>query len=157
MLLRKLDRTKTLRQRSTFCAWLLLFCLVYPSGEALTQDRKKGVQIGGSKAVPLVHGKAEVALLPCNSGGEFPTAWDNQLTFVEAPQNLCVRWIGKTATEKANWELYKIIPNAADQKLADGEIAPATLASSSSNFQIELRPPLPKLNTTTSNQKYRVI
>jgi hypothetical protein len=120
---------------------------------------KQKIQVGktGSQAVPLVHGKAEVALLPCNAGGEFPTAWVKELTFVEAPQNLCVRWIGKTATEKANWELYKVIANATDQKLADGEIAPATLASSSSNFQIELRPPLPKLNTNASNQKYRVV
>jgi hypothetical protein len=160
MLLRKPDRTKTLPQRSAICVWLLLFCLVYPSGEALTQDvKKQKIQVGktGSQAVPLVNGKAEVALLPCNAGGEFPTAWAKELAFVEAPQNLCVRWIDKTVTEKANWELYKVIANAADQKIADGEIAPATLAGSSSKFQIELRPPLPKLNTNTSNQKYRVV
>src|SRR5262245_33743638 len=103
--------------------------------------------------LPL-NGIVEVANLPCNGGGEFPTSWTKELVFVEAPQAICVRWSGKTATESANWELYKFVSNGPAEKLKSGNVPAATLANTTSIFSIEVRPPLPKFNTTTSNQKY---
>ena len=161
MLLRKSDRAKASRRRSAFRTWLLVPCLIFLSVNAFTQGVKKTApglgDRAGQQSVPLVNGKVEVAQLPCNQGGEFPTAWATELVFVEAPQNLCVRWVGKSATVWADWELYRVIPNAADEKLADGHVPPATLSGPSSSFQIELRPPLPKLNTATGSQRYRVV
>ena len=103
-----------------------------------------------------INGTVEVAHLPCSEGGEFPPAWTRQLSFVEAPDKLCVRWSGKSPAVSAKWELYKVLPGD-DQKIAGGDLPAAVLQLPSTVFQISVYPAVPRFNTTGANQNYRLV
>lgn len=90
------------------------------------------------------NGTVEVAYY-CTGTPEFPPNWTKNLAFVEAPHSICVRWSDKSPTEWGRWELYKV---DSDQMLASGNLSGAILSNTSSTFEIQLQPPLPRFNTT---------
>jgi len=110
----------------------------------------------GQTPIQFMNGTVHVANFPCD-GGEFPPNWKKVLPFAEAPQLVCVQWSNKSSTISAKWDLYKVIGNAPDEKIASGNVPSATLNAAISVFQIPVRPPLPQFNTASSSQKYNVI
>lgn len=104
----------------------------------------------------ISNGTVDVAYFPCSEQGEFPPNWTKELTFVNTPESICVRWSKKNPTEWAQWELYKITGEGGNQKIASNSLPASFQTATEAVFQIPLRPKLPDLNTTNSKQKYRV-
>ncbi|HWB74770.1 MAG TPA: hypothetical protein VG755_07435 [Nannocystaceae bacterium] len=86
---------------------------------------------------------------------EFPN-WTRKLEFYDRPSPLCVRWIEKTKTEWARWELYKDNGQLGGQLIGSGQLSESSLEHATSSFKIQLAQYLPEINAGTTAQRYFV-
>lgn len=107
-------------------------------------------QIG--TVIKIVNG---TALVGTSCAPEFPD-YDHSVSFFERPTSICVRWENREPVASAVWELWKDKPDAADQKIATGNLPASSLSGGThSTFNISLSS-LPKFNETSKNQRYYV-
>ncbi len=149
----------TTRRKLITTALCLLTLSSSVVGDAVAAPRVSGIgraptvsKIPSSAFKLVMNGKIEV---DPGCASEFPH-WTRKLEFYDRPSPLCVRWIDKTPTEWARWELFKDNGTSEGQSIASGLLSEGSVANTSSSWKIQLAQYLPEHNTGSTAQKYYV-
>lgn len=101
------------------------------------------------------NGKLDIAFTPCSSR-EFPPQWTQELSFVQRPAAICMKWYDKPTVTSATWQIRKFVSGQPAPVVASGAVPSSAFSSASSTFQIGLLQGLPEYNETGAQQKYFV-